>query len=163
LEEYAKKGLSSCPSSMPSYFENNANKTKGCTKGRYNNTLTGPETTTQPQCKQYPTMETNLSSIDSCYNLKELDEAECFGTNCKKNIVQFGKDTPVLIYFAFTDNTGFVPRNAYTLKSVEEYLNFTEPRWKEKGMFDTKKNVLIAEVAKAVFIDKTMDIKDTNM
>jgi hypothetical protein len=49
-------------------------------------------------------------------------------------------------------------RNAYPKKMAVNYLNKTMPNWKE--LINVDKNINIAEVAKAYFIDKTMSKSD---
>ena len=48
-----------------------------------------------------------------------------------------------------------IVRIAYPKESLTIYLDAVNPGWREKGM-DLSKNINVAEVAKAVFIDKTM-------
>jgi hypothetical protein len=154
MDEYANKGKSQCSSSLPNYFENKETNMKGCTNGMLNDTLDGPKHASQTVCKIYSTLEKNISTKDSCYNYKLLDEVDCFGTNCTKEIVQASPTSPILIGISFTDGTG-MHRVAYTQSSMENYLNATNPKWREEGI-DLSKNINVAEVAKAYYVDKTM-------
>jgi hypothetical protein len=154
LNEYETKGKTQCSSSLPNYFENKETKMKGCTNGMLNDTLDGPKHASQNVCKIYSTLEENISTKDSCYNYKLLDEVECFGANCKKEIVQASSTSPILIGISFTDGTG-MHRVAYTRNSMENYLNNTNPKWREEGL-DLTKNINVAEVAKAYYVDKTL-------
>jgi len=159
MQDYRKKALEFCPQSMPNYFEDKINKSKGCTNGSYNNTMTAPSTTDQPQCIIYSLQTDNMNNLNSCYNNRRLEQAQCFGNNCTKQIVNIQPGTPALIAIGFTDTMG-MPRTAYTRQSGEDYLNVVLPEWKQRGI-DLSRNLYIAEVAKAVFIDRTMDKKDT--
>jgi hypothetical protein len=159
--EYKKKG-EQCPISMPLYYENAEAKAKGCTVGSYNSTMDGPATTKQPVCKIYPVLDDNINALDSCYNQKEMDEFKCFGGNCHKTLVQNKPATPVLVTVTFTDLTG-IQRTAHTRASMKRYLDVTNPTWKDKGVMDLAKNISIAEVAKAYYIDKTIQQSDIQL
>jgi hypothetical protein len=45
---------------------------------------------------------------------------------------------------------------------MENYLSVTNPQWKEQGI-DLSKNTSVAEVAKAVFVDKTLPFSSIQM
>jgi hypothetical protein len=155
LDDYKQKSKALCPISMSSYFEDLGKKIKGCTNGNLNDTLNAPQDSKQPQCKIYDSLDKNINTKDSCYNIKLLDEAPCFGNNCNKQLIQPTPNKPVLIGIGFTDNIGMY-RMSFTKESAERYLNAVWPTWKESGI-DLSKNINIAEVAKAYFVDRTMD------
>jgi hypothetical protein len=155
LKEYREKGKTQCPSSMSSYYEDKSRNIKGCTNGGYNDTLNGPRTANQATCKIYSSEDDNKFKIDSCYNKKMLDEAVCFGNNCTKQMIQPIKNKPVLIGIGFSDNTGMF-KMAYTRKSIIAYLDSAWPQWRNGG-FNLDKNLNVAEVAKAYYVDRTMD------
>ena len=140
---------------MPNYFEDRAKNIKGCTQGSLNTTLNGPRDVKQPMCLIYNGWLDNQRNKNSCYNQKLLDNAPCFGNNCSKEIVQPIPSFPVLIAIGFTDNMG-MHRVAYTKESLEVFLDATNPNWRSQGM-DLSKNINVAEVAKAYYIDRTMD------
>ncbi len=144
-----------CPPSMTTYFENVAENKKGCTAGSLRPDNTGPATTSQPMCKIYPTMDDNLSNADSCALNRELETTPCFGTNCTKFI---SPSSPPLISIQFQDEKG-MNRTVHTRRSVTYYLEKTQPAWRESGL-DLNKNINIAEVAKAYFVDKTLTVTD---
>ena len=152
LSGYKAKAVEQCPASMSSYFED-ASK-KGCTAGPLNTTLTSPQNTSQPTCTIYNTMDANLNSIDSCYNQKEMEEFPCFGNNCTKSLVQAVPNQPVQVSVGFVDSTG-MHRVAYTRASMQRFLDATKPSWRSQGM-DLEKNINVAEVAKAYYVDKTI-------
>ena len=106
LKYYQKQGMEFCSPSLPAYFENNGDQTKGCTRGELNQTLTGPRFPTQPKCTIYPDDQNNQYSIDSCLNQKELEEYPCFGNNCTKQLVKYKDNTPLLLVINFSDNQG---------------------------------------------------------
>lgn len=152
--EYKEKAAIWCPASLPNYFEDRAKEVKGCTDGSLNTTMTGPKATTQPHCLIYSDFKKNRLMKDSCYNNKELDKAECFGKDCKKELIQVITDAPPLVSISFTDGMG-MRRTAYTKQSLTNYFDGAMPDWRSKGM-NLDKNIMVAEVAKAVYVDKTM-------
>ncbi len=152
---YQKKAKEYCTPSLPSYFEDKSKNVKGCISGPLNDTMTGPQKWDQPKCLIYPSFEENTNSKDSCANQKLLDNAMCFGNNCTKELVQPIPGIPPLVAIGFTDNTG-MHRVAYTKQSLTNFLNATNPQWQNQGT-DLNKNINVAEVAKAFYVDKTMD------
>lgn len=159
-KDYLEKG-SQCPTSIPSYFEDKSTKKKGCTKGDLNSTLTGPKDSKQPTCMMYPTMEENMNAKDSCSNQKEMDEFPCFGKGCTKELVSVAPNQPVKIAISFTDSSG-MHRVSYTRASMERFLNVSNPKWRDQGI-DLSKNMNVAEVAKAFYVDKTMKQEDVQL
>jgi hypothetical protein len=157
--EYKKKAMEQCPSSMSSYFEDMTKK--GCTNGPLNITLTGPQHANQQTCTIYNTMDLNLNSLDSCSNQKEMDEFPCFGNNCMKSLVQAVPNAPVQIAVGFVDSNG-MHRVAYTRASMQRFLDATKPTWRGQGM-DLSKNVNVAEVAKAYYVDRTIPQEDVQL
>jgi hypothetical protein len=156
-QEYSNKSESFCPEFM-NYYEDKANNVRGCTSGELNDTMTGPKDPNQAVCKVYEDMNKNIASKDSCYNAKKAASFPCFGKECKKRLIQTSPSAPVLVGIEFMDDMGIV-RIAYTKDSLMTYLDAMYPGWKEKGM-DLSKNINVADVAKAVFIDKTMSASE---
>lgn len=158
-QDYASKSKSVCPPSMPAYFEKTSTKKKGCTSGGLNTEMNLPATTTQPTCWIYPSLEENLEKTDSCELQRQLEEAPCFGSQCTKRILSTGSAPLVAIHFV--DKLGMY-RTAYTRKSLEYYLQQTRPSWRDEGL-DLDKNVMVAEVAKAYYVDRTLSEKDVQI
>ena len=158
LKDYEQKASEFCPSSMQNYYENQKQTVKGCTSGDLNATMDGLEKSSQPACKIYNTLDANLHALDSCSNHKEMDAFPCFGNNCVKALTQTIADSPVLLTVTFTDTTG-IHRTGSTRASLKRFLDATKPNWKDAGM-DLSKNIAVAEVLKAVYIDKTMSNDD---
>lgn len=155
LKMYEEKGKTQCPPSMPQYFEDDAHNVKACTAGRLNQTLNSPNHASQPTCIIYDTWDKNRMAKDSCYNQKMLDSAQCFGNNCTKELTQPIPTAPPLVAIGFTDNTG-MHRVAYTRQSLEGFLDVSNPSWRNQGM-NLSNNINVAEVAKAYYVDRTMD------
>ena len=159
--EYQEKGSTQCPASMPSYFEDASKKKKGCTKGPLDGTMMAPKSDKQPTCVIYSTMDSNVNKVDSCMNQKELEETACFGNQCKTSLVQHESGKPVLVSISFTDPSG-IHRVAYTRKSMERSMDATKPNWRDSGM-DMSKNLSVAEVAKAFYVDQTLQQSDVQL
>jgi hypothetical protein len=158
LDTYLEKGKATCPSSMTQYYENKAKQLRGCTSGPLNSTLDGPRSQSQPMCTVYSEDIKNYTSKDSCYIQKQIDAIPCFGSNCTKSTIQPIPNAPVLIAIGFTDNKG-IHHTSYSRGSFINYLNHTNPNWRESGL-DINKNIQVAEVAKAYYIDRTIEGKD---
>jgi hypothetical protein len=152
---FENKSNEYCTSSLPNYFEDRDKNIKGCTSGQLNEIMTGPKNSNQPKCFIYSSSQENNISVDSCLNQKKLDSVECFGNNCTKQLTQANKSLPPLVAVAFTDSLG-MHRVSYTRESMENFLNISNPNWRNQGI-DLSKNINIAEVAKAFYIDKTID------
>ena len=153
--EYKRKSDSQCPPSMTTYFEDRGANRKGCTSGGLDAEHLRPALPTQPTCRIYPTLEENLEQMDSCAVQKALEETPCFGKNCTKSV---SPTTPPLITIQFQDDMGMM-RTAYTRTSLRYFLDKTRPGWREQGI-DVDKSLQVAEVAKAYYVDKTLQAKD---
>jgi hypothetical protein len=152
---FLTKAKEYCSPSMPNYFEDRGKNIKGCMSGSLNDTMTGPKKYSQPTCYIFPEFDKNMNFVNSCANQRLLDSAQCFGNNCTKELQQPIPSAPPLVAIGFTDNSG-MHRIAYTQESLENFLNVSNPKWKSQGM-DLTKNINVAEVAKAYYIDRTMD------
>ena len=152
---YLDKSKEFCSSSLPNYFEDRAKNIRGCMSGSLNNTMTGPKNFKQHTCYIFPEFEKNFNFINSCSNQRQLDSTPCFGNNCTKELVQPNPNAPPLVAIGFTDSSG-MHRVAYTKQSMENFLNVTNPQWQNQGI-ELTKNINVAEVAKAFYIDKTMN------
>ena len=156
-----EKMKSTCPPSMTSYFEDKGKKS-GCTEGPLLDNMTGPRHTSQPTCYMYATQKENDNAANSCSNLKEMEEFPCFGTDCKKALRENG-EMPQLVEISFRDPAG-VPRVSYTRASVTREMIARNTKY-NRTMGDHEKDVLkkftiISEVAKAYFVDKTLQDSD---
>jgi hypothetical protein len=154
-----EKSKSICPKSLSSYYEA-PGKLAGCTSGALNSDMSGPATSSQPFCTIYKSEKENSGKADSCINQKRLDDLECFGKDCHKNIYISPASGTALIQIDFTGTDG-IRRSAFEKNSYIEYLKATDPTWNEK--IDLDKNINIANVAKAIFVDRSMEIKDAQI
>ena len=161
-EAQEKKRKETCPPSMTSYFEDKGKQKSGCTEGPLLDNMMGPRQSSQPTCYVYATPEENHKASNSCSNLKEMEEYPCFGTDCKKAVRENG-GMPQLIEVAFRDPAGML-RTSYTRASVTREMvaraakNGREFGDKEKEFL--AKFPMISEVAKAYYVDKTLQDSD---
>lgn len=152
----AEKAKSVCPASMPNYFEGPDGGPAGCTAGALSDDLTGPAVAgSAATCRVYPDEATNKGAADSCVNQRRLDAVACFGTDCAKSIQVSPVSKTALIKVDFTDGTG-MRRSTVTRDSYKDYLDATRPGWSKT--IDLGKSLTVTEVAKAVFVDRTMDV-----
>lgn len=154
----AEKAKSVCPASMPNYYE--SGKNAGCTAGPLATDLTGPAVSTQASCIVYPDDATNKSTATSCLNQRRLEAVQCFGTDCYKSIYVSPASKTALVQVDFTD-LGGVRRSTITRETYRDYLNATDPQWQSK--IDLDKSITVTEVAKAVFVDRTMDVSQAQI
>ncbi len=152
-KEYSKKAVNLCPKDMIYYEGSNG---KGCTSGSLNTTMTAPATTSQPHCVIYSTDDENNGSSSSCFNQKRLSDVICFGKDCSASIEEIPGKNVALIKISFTDYSG-MRHTCYTKDSYIDYINATKPELIKSGKFNPDKNIKIADVAKAYYIDKTLD------
>ncbi len=152
---YMKRSKEYCMNSLPNYFEDRSKNIRGCTSGPLNDKMNAPKNFNQPKCFIYSSFDENNNNKESCTNQKLLDSAQCFGNNCTKELVQPIESAPPLVAIGFTDSSG-MHRVAYTRQSLEKFLDVSNPNWRNQGM-DLSKNINVAEVAKAFYVDKTMD------
>jgi hypothetical protein len=73
-----EKGRDRCPPSMPNYYESKDGTVKGCTSGRRNKDGSGPITQGQKFCKLYNDQKSEEREVDSCTNLRMLENTKCF-------------------------------------------------------------------------------------
>lgn len=152
----AEKAKSVCPASMPNYFEGPDGGPAGCTAGALSDDLTGPAVAgSAATCRIYADEAANKGAADSCVNQRRLDAVACFGTDCAKSIQVSPVSKTALIKVDFTDGTG-VRRSTVTRDSYKDYLDATRPGWDKT--IDLGKSLTVTEVAKAVFVDRTMDV-----
>lgn len=152
-----EKSKSICPPSKPNYFE--GPNEAGCTDSPLSDNLAGPAGSAN-SCVIHKDELSNKSDIKSCSNEKLLEETDCFGKDCYKSMYVSPLSKTALIQIDFTGVDG-IRRSAFEKKSYMNYLIATDPDWKNK--VDLEKNINISEVAEAVFVNKSMDVKDAQI
>jgi hypothetical protein len=159
------KGQGRCPATMPNYFEASESN-KGCTDGQLNTKGTAPANARARQCKLYATMADANEKLDSCANVKYLDEAVCFPgstVQARKSFVPTEKGKPPVVQCSMVDPTTKMPITCTTNESYARYKDATGDRnWKDK--INKAKNQLdkltFCSVAKKYTLDKSKTMKD---
>lgn len=147
-----------CPSTMPNYYENEQGVAVGCTASDLDATMTRPLVPSQPHCTIYADQGDNFAKQDSCYNQNALASAQCFGIGCTKALSPQSNVGMNLVTIEFGDTAGH-RHTCYTQDSYAAYLNKVKPNW--QTTFDISKSIKICDVAKAVFVDRTMEANET--
>jgi hypothetical protein len=156
---YQEKGKQICPSSLPNYFENPSKHISGCTDGQLNSDMNGPNLPNANVCTVYNTEEENQSKKDSCFNQKRLANIQCFGKDCTKTLSYQASSKSNLVSVEFTGLDGH-RHTCYEKDSYIDYLNHSQPNWRKNMNFDPEKNSKMCDVAKKIYVDRTMDAKD---
>lgn len=120
-EDYTYISKQVCPDSMPNYYEDKEGN-KQCTAEQLSDSLTEPavHNSSKPSCKIYATDKENQETPTSCYNLKLLEEVDCQGIDCVKQIVVRPHSTVPLVQLQFSDQDGN-PHSCYTNTSYANY------------------------------------------
>lgn len=74
-QEWTRRSARFCPGSMPNYFgpiRRDQSAIEGCSESPTSLDGSVPQTATMPSCKIYPTEDQDRTSMDSCYNAKNL-------------------------------------------------------------------------------------------
>ena len=159
LTDYYKlKAKDMCPAAMPNYYENTQGTPIGCTASALDASMTRPQQPSQPSCTIYAKQSDNQKNANSCMNQRMLDQTACFGQGCSKSITIQPSVGLGIVTVDFGDKDGH-RHTCYDPTSYMAYLNMAKPDW--KASFDVTKSIKMCPVAKAVFIDRTMVMKDT--
>jgi hypothetical protein len=122
----AKKGETRCPPSMPNYYESADGSVKGCTAGNRTPAGTAPASAADAQCKLYNKKFDDMYKIDSCTNIRMLENTECFkkGTpNTTKSLLNYWP-TPVVQCSYINLSLDAVPHNCMEESSIHRYYKY---------------------------------------
>lgn len=130
---FLKKAESSCPSTMPFYFEDvkKVGGIKGCSSTATNKEGTGPERAIGQKCIIYPTDKENREKADSCYIERQKLLLQCPVFNGIKGVGQIQKQGNRFQYYTCNFSLqGGLPQRCFEDKTVTEYLNRVNPNWR---------------------------------
>ncbi len=120
-----ERGRDRCPPSMPNYYEG------GCTAGRRKADGSGPANPGIKFCKFYTTKTDDESKLDSCSNVKMMDQTICFPNTAlgvSKSLVNIRKDNsyPAVVQcsYALGNNSG----NCYSDNSMKRLFDYEVSR-----------------------------------
>jgi hypothetical protein len=154
LEE---RGRDRCPTSMPSYYENERTREKGCAQGRRKQDGSGPLPGVK-FCKLYTSKKDDEGRADSCTNQKLLEKTICFPNSAvpvEKRISQRGNGPAVI---------ECVHRNGIctTDETYDRFMiNTNNGNWKTNFIrMEPTSKLQVCSVAKRYYIDKTLSFED---
>lgn len=170
-----QKGLLRCPPSMPRYFESKNGSVKGCTSGNRLPDGTGPASSSNKSCKLYATELDDMGRIDSCTNVKMLENTQCFTRNIpgtSKQLVEnpvLGTYLPALVHCTYGNiNTG-VAGVCIANNSLDRMMDFFVNSfgikqlggWRESTKkWDPAQKLHYCSIAQQYSIDKTLKFED---
>lgn len=179
LNYLRQRGRGRCPRSLPMYFESYDGKVKGCTFGRLNKEGTAPAAPDQKKCIIYQTKQQDEGKVDSCTNIKLLENTVCFPGStvpAQKQLVDWYNGAfPVIVTCKFTDQNR-TPSGCFTDDSIIRHVDsviqyykretrnsYTDSieKWKARVKnWDPISKVVFCSVAKKYKIDKTISFND---
>jgi len=167
-----QKGRLRCPPSMPNYFEG---KVKGCTSGSRLPDGTGPASSSTPSCTLYSQELDDLGRINSCTNIKMLDNTQCFTRNIAGTHKQLlenpvnGTYLPALVQCTYGNiNTG-VAGVCIANSSLDRMMDFFVNSFGIKQLsgwrsstasWDPAQKLNYCSIAQQYSIDKTLKFED---
>jgi len=126
----AEKGALRCPSTMPNYYESADGS--GCTSGLRTSDGTAPKPG-HPTCKIYPNQQDDTYKMDSCTNLKILDNASCF-TSVKESSKNLRQDSANDLPYV---TCNYIDRNNNNFSTMcindSTYINYVIDTGKSNG------------------------------
>ena len=178
-ESYLReKGRNRCPRSLPMYFESADGKTRGCTAGRLNKNGSFPATPEQSKCMIYSLKRNDEGYIDSCTNLKFLEQSVCFsGASIpvqKELITVVNGWLPALVQCKYGDITRNVAGTCQTNDSMLRFMgglytlinqwlgtSYSVDQWKTSSKdWDPIQKLNFCSVVQKYSIDKTIGFND---
>jgi hypothetical protein len=166
-----EKGRNRCPPSMPNYYESRDGKVKGCTSGRRNKDGSGPITQNQKFCKLYSSKLSEDREIDSCTNIRMLENTKCFSRdlpNVNKTLVKpwWNSTAPAYVTCSYVEPGTMSTSECWSNDSLNRLINnLIEtgylPRNFKQNM-DPWTKLLFCSITEKVKINKTLAFNDLN-
>lgn len=124
--EWTRRSERFCPSSMPNYFgpihrDNSA--VEGCSESPTSLDGSVPQSATSPRCKIYSTEEQDRSSMDSCYNAKNLAALAPPGSKATQISLPISGPMPNCIDTSMLNNTILPALKPYVPKITDLIQN----------------------------------------
>lgn len=169
IKEWKRRSARFCTKNMPHYFglmNRGPGIKEGCSASQPTSDGTQPFIPTDPQCKIYDTREKELSNVDSCYNVKAMENLVCPQVNATKSRVLYpipGKAMPAILKCNYMPNSGKsngMPVDCMDVESVYAYVEADNPGFNFRG--DASWNnymstcVAFCKASKAYYIDGTL-------
>lgn len=156
-----------CPASMPNYYETKdakGTRVRGCFAGPYNTTGTGPQTKSRV-CRVYEDKKQDEIAMDSCTNIKMLDNVQCIpGTNAKKTLSTWNSNIPPNVWCEYNNPvTGMPSRCGEDSSTWKQHISAQKQgilpsNWTEN--YPSWHKILWCSKQKMVEIDKSISFDD---
>ena len=143
---FTEKSTSTCPPSMPNYYEDVTNSAapKGCSAGAITEDGKMPKDTLSKQCKIYTSEEDNKTKPDSCHNEKLRALFQCPVVNGSSPTPSWSLDTPDTVAYIKCDypfELG-VPQTCAEKTTLEAYATKRNPNWRTSTLASSQVNEL---------------------
>jgi hypothetical protein len=179
--EWKKRGDRFCPSSLRNYFGSitrGGSKPEGCSASQCISDGSAPSDYSLPMCKIYTNQDDELGKVDSCTNIKALNNLQCPLSNASKQIIptnnsnRSGTSIPALLsctYVPPNNMTNGMPTTCYDYDRVKNYLNVLYVLDGRKDAIAKmnmhlesrmKFDVIFCLASKAYYVDKTLSQAD---
>lgn len=163
------RGNERCPKSLPNYYEDNGKSVKGCTSDSLNMTGTAPASSssgTTKKCILYTLQKDEEFKMDSCSNVKMLEDSFCFSRAVageKKALFKTSAQTPPLVQCTTFDTLNKTPLACFTDESLiqgyKKTFNTNDIASINSKLKDSDK-INFCSIYQQIFIDKTKGLKD---
>ena len=154
----SKMSAAYCPPSMPNFYASELTGLKGCTSSAITTAGDGPLRPNDPKCTIGTSPTTDLANPESCLNKKRLEEMACIASECSKALYTKRAGAPLVLTqtFSVPGSVGAAPRVCTDERSMEVFLDATEPDWRSKAnpAYNFAMSVEFCGTAKATLIDK---------
>jgi len=164
---------------MPYYFGNivrSGSNPEGCSASQCTPDGSAPSDPSEPMCKIYKSQQDELGKVDSCTNVKALNNLQCPISSASKQIIPVkqynGTAAPALLtctYVPPNNMTSGMPTTCYDYPRADIYLDALYtfigrtdliPDIKKTFEARMKVDVLFCSASKAYYIDKTLSQAD---
>lgn len=169
LSYFQSKAETMCPASMPNYFERSderGNRVRGCFAGLYNKEGNSPAVNS-PKCNIYDDKKRDEIAMDSCSNIRMLDEVKCLpgtGIVTTKKLYKWNENIPPSVHCMYKNPTtgiGATCGEDVTSFKQHEYaakIGILPRDWKDKYEYYNK--IGWCQKQKMVEIDKSITFDD---
>lgn len=165
-ELYNTMAKDMCPSTLPNLYFNRSKMSLGCTDGAVNANFKAPLSKTSKICQYYFKKgakdfksdnydnDANATNADACKLMGDLESMskECIGPDCQPFSRYNSTSKTNLIGMDFTDSAG----DRHTCYSNDSYTNFLKKI--RPGTNMQSNNINLCDIAKKVYIDKTLQV-----
>ena len=155
---WSERSREFCPKKMPYYFgqiNRKSNLPEGCSESHHTPDGSAPQNQSLPNCKIYKTMDEEFSNIDSCLNLKALENIMKPIPSATVNIIPI-PNLPALLTATYLPPNGssVTPVTCYDWPRAEMFLNKRDPTGAWKSQLKSTDEIICIG-SKAKYVDMT--------